>query len=344
MNGLSHRPVATDELRGALEDALADRAGTRRRVVRLARRPSPYRTSCALDELDVRLDDGVELALLFKDLSREALAPVAARAKPRFLLDPRREIEVYRRVLAPRRLGTAVFHGAVVEPARRRYWLFLERVPAVALYEVGDAAVWCRAAAWLAGLHGELAAAAGGLAGPARLLRYDARYYRRWPRRAAAFVVARCGTASHPTARRLARLAERYEPVVERLLALPTTLLHGEPYASNVLVRGDAGDARICPIDWEMAAVGPGLVDLAALTSGRWPEERRAELALAYHAALPPDGGWAPSPAELLDALEWCRLHLAMQWLGWAPDWAPPPEHAHDWLGEALSLADRLGL
>jgi hypothetical protein len=344
MTGLAYAPAETDDLRGALDAALAERAGPRRRVVRLDRRPSPYRTSCALEELDVWLDDGVELALLFKDLSRDALAPVAARVKPLFLHDPRREIEVYRRVLARRRLGTAALHGAVVEPARRRYWLFLERVPGFELYQIDDTAVWGRVAAWLAGLHGELAAEARGLAGAAHLLTYDARYYRRWPRRAAAFAAARCGTPAHPAARRLARLVERYEPVVERLLALPTTLLHGEFYASNVLVQSDAGATRVCPIDWEMAAVGPGLIDLAALTSGRWPDERRTELALAYHAALPPDGAWAPSPAELLGALESCRLHLAMQWLGWASDWTPPPEHAHDWLSEAFSLADRLGL
>jgi thiamine kinase-like enzyme len=27
---------------------------------------------------------------------------------------------------------------------------------------------------------------------------------------------------------------------------------------------------RVCPVDWEMAAVGPGLIDLAALTAGWW--------------------------------------------------------------------------
>jgi hypothetical protein len=30
--------------------------------------------------------------------------------------------------------------------------------------------------------------------------------------------------------------------------------------------------------------------------------------------------------------------------LGWASRWSPPPEHAQDWLGEALGLAEKLGL
>jgi hypothetical protein len=30
-----------------------------------------------------------------------------------------------------------------------------------------------------------------------------------------------------------------------------------------------------------------------------------------------------------------------MQWLGWSAEWMPPAEHRHDWLGEALALAER---
>ena len=111
------------------------------------------------------------------------------------------------------------------------------------------------------------------------------------------------------------------------------TLIHGEFYASNVIVGQTATGLRVCPVDWEMAAVGPGLIDLAALTAGRWSATEKAALATAYGA-----------PAEFLPALDYCRLHLAMQWLGWAQDWSPPPEHAHDWLNEAVSLSEQLGL
>ena len=90
-----------------------------------------------------------------------------------------------------------------------------------------------------------------------------------------------------------------------------------------------------------MAAIGPGQIDLAALTAGSWSEDARRSMALAYHAVLPA-GPWTAD--ALLDGLEYCRLHLAVQWLGWAEGWTPPPDHAHDWLGEALSVAERLGL
>ena len=66
-----------------------------------------------------------------------------------------------------------------------------------------------------------------------------------------------------------------------------------------------------------------------------------SSLAEESHVGLTP----RRSPAEeLLAALDYCRLHLAMQWLGWAAEWSPPPEHSHDWLAEAFTLADRLGL
>jgi thiamine kinase-like enzyme len=105
------------------------------------------------------------------------------------------------------------------------------------------------------------------------------------------------------------------------------------------------GDVRVCPVDWEMAAVGPGLIDLAALTAGGgWAAEEKTALAMAYHAALAPREGWPPEPDAFLAALDCCSLHLAVQWLGWSPRWAPPPEQAQDWLEEALGLAEKLGL
>jgi hypothetical protein len=131
---------------------------------------------------------------------------------------------------------------------------------------------------------------------------------------------------------------------VERLLDLPVTLIHGEFYASNVLVQQTPMALRVCPVDWEMAAVAPGLMDLAALTAGQWAGTERTALALAYHDALAREGLPSPPIADFLTALDFCRLHVAVQWLGWSPDWLPPAEHRQDWLGEALRLAQRLGL
>jgi aminoglycoside phosphotransferase (APT) family kinase protein len=169
-----------------------------------------------------------------------------------------------------------------------------------------------------------------------RLLDYDSAHYRRWIDRARSFAA----TPGQPPARRrsIEWLAPRYEAASEELLALPKTIVHGEFYASNVLVAGDPAAPRVAPVDWEQAASAPGVVDLAALVGGGWGEEDREAIAAAYRTTA---GPFSPSPRELSLA----RLFVAVQWLGWAePSWSPPPGQRQDWLGEALSLAEEMGL
>lgn len=293
----------------------------------LVRRPSPYRTSFALEELDVELGDGRRLALMLKDLDRGALHPDAADVKPAFLHDPLREIEIYRDVLGDGDLGPPRFHGAVPD----RGWLFLERVTGVELYQVGERATWEHVARRLAALHARLSPLASRAS---RAIRYDRAWYRLWPERALRTAAARGDDEAVAV---LEEIARGHERVVGRLLALPTTLIHGEFYASNVLVDDATAPQRVAPVDWEQAGVGPALMDLAALTSGGWGEEDRAAIADAYREAC----------ADTLDdgftaALDACRLHLALQWLGWSEAWSPPPEHRQDWLDEARRAAGRL--
>jgi thiamine kinase-like enzyme len=178
----------------------------------------------------------------------------------------------------------------------------------------------------------------------APFLHYDAAFYRLWLQRACEFV-GQALTRRDPPSRALwERLVRNYDQVIQRLVALPATLIHGEFYASNVLVETSADGVRMCPVDWEMAALGPGLVDLAALTAGRWSDEDRSALAEAYLGGLRAAGAARAGLEELLASLDDCRLHVAMLWLGWSRDWTPPPEHAHDWLAEALMLGRKLGL
>ena len=321
--------AGTDELRGALERLLGGE------VASLDRRPCAYRTSYELDELDVELADGEKLSLMLKSLGRGALDPAALRAKPGFLHDPLREIEVYRSLLAPADLGTPRFYGAVVEPELDRYWLVIENITGEVLWQVGELEVWREAARWLAVLHDrfenrDLAAA------EAHVLRYDSAFYASWMERAIEF-------ADDEERERLAPLASRYEPVVARLAAQPVTFIHGEFYASNVLIERGSGPVRVAPIDWENAAIGPGVIDLAALTTGAWSTAEREQIARGYldqATAL----GREHDESELLETLALARLHLAVQWLGWEPTWLPPAEHRHDWLGEALAIANSLRL
>jgi hypothetical protein len=87
-----------------------------------------------------------------------------------------------------------------------------------------------------------------------------------------------------------------------------------------------------------MAGSGPGVLDLAALTAGSWTAAEHTRIENAYREAL---------PVELrpgADDLDYARLLLAAQWLGWSDSWSPPPEHLQDWAAVAVSLIERLGL
>lgn len=333
--------VGSSELRDALADILNEHFGKPCGVARLDRHPFANTSSYAIEELDVELDNGTLLPMLFKDLSRDGLVGSARSAKPAFLHNPLREIETYRTILAPARLGTAVCYGALVQPERGHYWLFLEKVPGIELYQEGDVAVWQEVAAWLARMHARFAASADQLLRAAPLLVYDRSYYREWLSRAQAIVGALRGSADSAT-RALANLTAGYDRIIDRLLALPVTLLHGEFYAANVLVEKRANGVRVCPVDWEMTAVGPGLMDLAALTSGKWSEVCKESMAQAYHGTLAQAGISTLSWDEMLVALDGCRLHQAIQWLGWSSTWSLPADQTQDWLGEALRLATKL--
>jgi len=330
--------VSDDDLFAGLQQALHESFGAKQAIRRLVRQSSRYQSSYPLEELTVIFEGGEPLDLIFKNVSPRALSPTARRAKPGFLDDPRREISVYQTILAAAGLGTPRCYGAVMDDERTRYWLFLEKVAGQALYQIGAMKHWLSAARWLARFHQQFTCLDQM---PPRtvpsLTRYDAPYYERWFNRAARF--ARDNTDSSRRAA-IVRLAQLAPQIIKELLELPITLIHGEFYASNVLVNDSLQPIRVCPVDWERTAIGPGLIDLAALLAGSWPEEAKCQMAAAYHDELLCTGHTARSFEVLLRGLNLCRLMLAVQWLGWSPDWTPPNDHRHDWLAEALFIAD----
>lgn len=336
--------VDSEELGSALRRALTRTLGTDRRIARLNRRPLPYCTSHSIEELSVTLTDGTTLQLIFKDLSPAALLATARRIRPPFFYDPRREIETYLNILAGTDSGTAACYGCASDPGVGRHWLFLENVPGPRLSEVGDLKTWRRVARWMASMHAGFAGETERLARSAPLRGYDETFYELWMARAREFLNESRSPCPRAELQRFDWLARRYGRVVEHLLALPTTFIHGEFYATNVLVHDAAGQVRVCPVDWETAAIGPGLVDLAALVAGGWSARERTALAMDYFEESIARGARWASADRFIDSLDYCRLHLAVQWLGWSPEWSPPPEHAQDWLREALGLSEKLGL
>ena len=215
----------------------------------LERRPYAYRTSFPLDEARIRLPDGDEAIVLVKELGRSGLDDAIQRAKPEFVYDPRREIAVYEKVLD--RAGSR--HGPVLRIGRRSRVRPLRPLPregrrAGALAAGGDRCLGAGGPLGGASPREGLARAAGA---PAPL------------RRRVLPSLARTGPLASIRTGRSPPSPPAHERALARLAGLPAVFVHGEFYASNILV----SRARLCPVDWEMAGIGPGVLDLAALAT-----------------------------------------------------------------------------
>jgi hypothetical protein len=335
-------PTVTDaDLSAAIQSALAA-AHDRAAVVGLYRRPWEYATSAPLEAVEAALDDGRRLDLVLKYVGPHALREEARRVKPAFVLDPEREIQVYRRLLAPLRVGPRLF-GSAACPRTRTYWILIERIQGREMYQVGDLTAWQQVARWLALLHRRLAGVdSERVRRQTHLIAYDPEWYAGWMRRAQCLFAAEDPPDSRCSRTALVWLARRYARVVERLASLPPTIIHGEFYPSNVLIVRDGGSPIVVPVDWEMAASGPGVIDLAAFTLGRWREADRRSVIASYLSAS--DGTGGATLAEMAETIDYAQIHLAIQWLGWFGRRRPPAAHRRDWLSEAVARAETVRL
>jgi len=331
------RQSSDEELRRCLERALAGIESGSPTVAELTRQPFEYETSFAIDALAVRLSDGQDLDLLVKDVGTAGLSASASAAKPARALDPRREIAVYRSALQGSGVPAPRFYGATEDAASGRAWLFLEHVPGEVLADVGEPEAWRAAARWAARLDGAVQAQWDPALDPL-LLDRDRGWHQHW----AAAAVAACESSGRDEL--ALRLCRCTPALLDRIEGLPRAFVHGELYASNVIVqRRGPEPAQVKPVDWEMAGTGPFALDLAAILTG-WEGEARAAMHEAFHAALPDATRVTISRDELREAVALCELALALQWLGWASNWLPPAEHRRDWAAEAARLLEETGL
>lgn len=302
------------------------------KIIDVSTGQSPYHSSHLLCEGCVRFEAERALPLVLKCLSREAMPSSIRDCKPPFVYDPAREALTYRAILAPLQLGTAHCYGCTTDPAGRE-WLVLEKVAGEVLTDVGELDCWQEAARWLARLHAQVTL---GRLDPtddlqSHLVRYDAKYFRKWLDRAIAFHQER---GDQDALLLLNEIERTFDAISSQLSGMPMCFLHGEFYASNLLIERNEAAVRVCPLDWEMAGLGPPLLDLAALTSGRWSDEARQAMISAYQDELHKIGR---SDFDCHEGLACCRLLIALQWLGWSRQWSPPLAHAHDWLSDAAS-------
>ncbi len=289
----------------------------------LDRQPFLYASTFPSEILTCRLEDGSERRLLCKYGSRQRHDKEGHGGGPAY------EATVYRQVLQPLRTSAPAFYGAHNNGKTGETWLFIEYLEGATRLDeapspelaLGLAARW----------SGEFQAASQRLEeGALSVLNvYNRDYYVRWLRRTLQFIPEPTGPLAW-----LAALCSSFEDALDELLAPPQTTIHGEYTVHNNLILGD----RVCPVDWESAAIAAGEIDLASLTEG-WSAEVVRNCEWEYRKTRWPSG----SPAGFSRRLDLARVYWTMRWLGHKVEWFETAK-GRVRLGRLRAAAERLEL
>jgi hypothetical protein len=270
----------------------------------------------------VHLADGARHELFLKDFG----APRAHKGDMAGRRD--RERCLYERLLRPEDDGTARFYGVDWDDALERYWLLLEYVDGTPVRQL-DLETWCRAAAWLARFQ-VTSRAQSDPAAPCRLVRHDERFFLD----VASGAVQAVSVWSAVEGARMRELVRGYGRWLVDLLEQPPTLVHGAFLPMQILAVGDGGD-RLCPLDWELAGLGPPAYDLGFLAYGFRGDERHALLA-AYRDEAARVG--LAVPDDLSRSVACVEVHRTLAALGHSVERA----YSDEAIGEYLTILETL--
>jgi Ser/Thr protein kinase RdoA (MazF antagonist) len=195
---------------------------------------------------------------------------------------------------------------------------------------------WFTAARRLAQLHARFAGRVEQLGSSDFLLRLDGQYLCDWAARA----LCALRRESAGLAGELSGVVDGYGVVAELIARQPPTLVHNDLAPKNVLADRSAHPARICFVDWEMAGLGCGVLDLVHLKHGLGPSDDR-EMCAAYCGELNGTGLLPEDPRERDALFAACELHQTLYRLAHLRPWNVPLARAAQWVDEARELFAR---
>ncbi len=262
-------------LREVLEKGLQALREKPVRIASLKREALETRSTHPISRLHVVLTSGERLAVIFKRPDQSA----EWKGGPR-------EVLIYQRLLAGQRFGAPELYASIYDEAQGRYELFLEDVGEQILSD-GEWEDWLAAVRWLAAMHGTYWDAEEELRPLACLDEHGAEYYQHIAQVARRHLDQAGAGAALP---RFDDLVGQFQPVIAGLVRWPRTLVHGDIFPHNLIRQPGP---RIRPIDWEAAAIGLGVWDLARLLDG-WGSDKPAFVSvylveLARHTKVPFD-------------------------------------------------------
>lgn len=291
-----------DSLQEGLASAFEDTEFSRREFTVLARKRNPYSSTFPAEIVTCSFADGRKLRLHCKYEAGRGDGVAGHRRGLGY------EASVYSDVLRPVDAGVPRFYGAHCDGAKGEMWLILEYLDrTLAAHKTASpAGSLLSASRWIGQFH----ARAGKLLWrdfPPFLMVHTEGFYTRWARRTA-LLARRLGDQFQW----LALVSKRFEALVPALVAGGNTVIHGEFYPQNILARA----GKVYPVDWQSAAVAAGEIDLASLTSGRWPSRLVRECEAEYARARWPEG----APSDFGARVAMARAYWALRFLGDDPE------------------------
>ena len=296
----------TDDLRGVIAAALSAEYG-KSAVKTIERARCAMSSSYPAEVVTVGLADGQNLRIFLKDLSTRSYDAELSERR-------RREIAVYRDLLDGADLGTARYYGSVEDPVRNRFWLLLEHVEGPRV-EDEPFDVWVLAAVWLGRMQAYIAAHPDALNRCRRIQWLAPEYFLSM----AAMAKAAAAAYGPELAERVVGALDGYAHLVANLASQPPMFVHGGYRPQNMLRRSTGAYPRICPVDWEAAAIGPTEFDLAYLCEG-FDDRRRGILVDAYRMEAARHGLRVHQDDEADVRLDACDLHKNLKTLSKAVD------------------------
>jgi serine/threonine protein kinase len=312
--------AANRKPREILEEGLGQWLGRPVRINALEGAPLEECSTYPIDRLRVTLDSGEQLPVIFKRLQ-------AGEGRK----GNRREVPIYRRLLAGRRFGAPALYASAYDEHQGHYWLFLEDLGEGTLKDA-DWEDWMAAVRLLAQMHGTYLGREEELRALDCLGEQGADYYHGIGDSARRHIDL---SGDHQALARFDALMTPYPGLVADLVHQTRTLVHGDIFPDNLLVQ-PGPCVRL--IDWESAAVGLGVWDLVRLLDG-WGSDRPAFIS-AYLEDLERHTGTAVDRAAFARTETACAILNSLWHLGWEADDCRDPEFV-DWLLQELETTWR---
>jgi aminoglycoside phosphotransferase (APT) family kinase protein len=247
-----------------------------------------------------------------------------------------RELHVYRDLLPDAELDIPAYYGAVWGQEDECFWMVVEFVDGAPVADC-EFDSWPAATAWLARMQGLYARDPDRFERSPLLIRHDADFFASRAERA----LSSARRVSARATRRLRRILSGYDDFVALMADQPSTFVHGSYRPENVLIDQPSRPSRICVVDWELAAIGAPLYDLARLCDG-YRGARLDRLLDSYGREALAHGVPVPDRERTVEVLDCFSLYRVVKAISHALEKGRTQRQVSDWLGYGETVRGRL--